>query len=75
MGRGRTRRFNFLKLLILNDKNMKKEYVTPSLKVMMLNLEAVVLAASGEQVTGGVSLTGFEASNSDEDGETVNWDF
>jgi hypothetical protein len=54
---------------------MKKEYVTPSLKVMMLNLEAVVLAASGEQVTGGVSLTGFEASNSDEDGETVNWDF
>jgi hypothetical protein len=46
MGRGRTRRFNFLKLLILNDKNMKKEYVTPSLKVLKLNVELSILAGS-----------------------------
>jgi hypothetical protein len=59
---------------------MKKEYIQPSLKVMKLNLETVILAGSGNGVTGGASLSIFETSNDngtpdDTSDDTVNWDF
>jgi len=59
---------------------MKKEYIQPSLKVMKLNLETVILAGSGNGVTGETSLCIFETSNDngtpdDTSDDTVNWDF
>jgi hypothetical protein len=59
---------------------MKKEYIQPSLKVMKLNLETVILAGSGNGVTGETSLSLFETSNDngtpdDTSDDTVNWDF
>ena len=80
MGGRRARRFNFLKLLILNDKNMKKEYVTPSLKVMKIDMNAMVMASGNakEDVNWSNSSEGanvvfneFENSN-DSEGY---WDF
>lgn len=59
--------------------NMKKEYVTPSLKVMNIDMNAMVMTSGNakEDVdwtaseSAGVGFTDFGNSN----GESADWDF
>jgi hypothetical protein len=59
--------------------NMKKEYVTPSLKVMKINTSAMVMASGNakedvnwtDSESTGVGFTDFGNSN----GDAVDWDF
>ena len=59
---------------------MKKEYIAPSMKVMEMNVESVILAGSGEELIvnptsttsgDGVQFNDFETSNTD---GTSNWE-
>jgi hypothetical protein len=76
MGRGRTRGFNILELLILKPKNMKKEYIKPSMKVVGMNVESVILAGSNAKLdvdwtasegSEGITFNDYDVSDVDHD--------